>query len=148
MDIKICAKAVFPFNNLGIINVWYIVHRLWKFTKLLKMSGEKLFIRSTSEEESLAGTPISKSPSLASIREHFDRTESFSSLSAYAPPAPGSDRKQSGKYCSFFFYCQKRFNYIVHQISAARDLSIPVGTTSNPMYKWNVWTQHKYEYFH
>lgn len=49
----------------------------------------------------MIGTPISKSPSLASIRETFNRAESFSSLSAYLPAAPGTDgerKRRAGKY--------------------------------------------------
>uniref|UniRef100_A0A2M4AUE2 Putative enoyl-coa hydratase/enoyl-coa isomerase/3-hydroxyacyl-coa dehydrogenase n=1 Tax=Anopheles triannulatus TaxID=58253 RepID=A0A2M4AUE2_9DIPT len=47
------------------------------------MSSDRLLFRSQSDEESVVGTPISKSPSLASIREGSTRKESYSSLASY-----------------------------------------------------------------
>ncbi|XP_055524681.1 RUN and FYVE domain-containing protein 2 isoform X3 [Wyeomyia smithii] len=58
------------------------------------MSSDKLLMRSHSEDDAWIGTPISKSPSLASIREGINKAESFSSLSAYAPPSVNSDGNQ------------------------------------------------------
>uniref|UniRef100_A0A8W7JG74 RUN domain-containing protein n=1 Tax=Anopheles albimanus TaxID=7167 RepID=A0A8W7JG74_ANOAL len=48
------------------------------------MSCDRLLLRSQSDEESFVGTPISKSPSLASIREGSAREESYSSLASYS----------------------------------------------------------------
>ncbi|XP_050099838.1 RUN and FYVE domain-containing protein 2 isoform X4 [Anopheles aquasalis] len=48
------------------------------------MSSDRLLFRSQSDEESFVGTPISKSPSLASIREGSTRKESYSSLASYS----------------------------------------------------------------
>lgn len=69
------------------------------------MSSDRLLFRNPSEEESLSSTPISKSPSLASIREGLTRRESYCSLASYSTASPsandgdgGSRKKQVGKY--------------------------------------------------
>ncbi|XP_052901305.1 RUN and FYVE domain-containing protein 2 isoform X3 [Anopheles moucheti] len=55
------------------------------------MSTDRLLCRNPSEEESLSGTPISKSPSLASIREGLTRRESYCSLASYSTASPSAN---------------------------------------------------------
>lgn len=68
------------------------------------MSSDRLLFRSQSDEESFVGTPISKSPSLASIPEGSTRKESYSSLASYSTGGAedGSrDRKHFGESIYF-----------------------------------------------
>ncbi|XP_058062633.1 RUN and FYVE domain-containing protein 2 isoform X3 [Anopheles bellator] len=58
------------------------------------MSSDRLLLRNQSEEESFVGTPISKSPSLASIREGLMRRESYSSLASTVSPSAGDDERK------------------------------------------------------
>uniref|UniRef100_A0A182QMA1 RUN domain-containing protein n=1 Tax=Anopheles farauti TaxID=69004 RepID=A0A182QMA1_9DIPT len=63
------------------------------------MASDRLLFRNPSEEESLSSTPISKSPSLASIREGLTRRESYCSLASYSTTNDGdggSRKKQAG----------------------------------------------------
>ncbi|KFB37660.1 enoyl-CoA hydratase/Enoyl-CoA isomerase/3-hydroxyacyl-CoA dehydrogenase, putative [Anopheles sinensis] len=81
------------------------------------MSTDRLLLRNHSEDDSLVGTPISKSPSLASIREGLTtRRDSYCSLASYSTGTEadggGSAKKRPGKcYLSHFFIlikcCQK-----------------------------------------
>uniref|UniRef100_A0A6R5YQN2 RUN domain-containing protein n=1 Tax=Anopheles funestus TaxID=62324 RepID=A0A6R5YQN2_ANOFN len=55
------------------------------------MSTDRLMFRNPSEEESISSTPISKSPSLASIREGLTRRESYCSLASYSTASPSAN---------------------------------------------------------
>ncbi|XP_061508826.1 RUN and FYVE domain-containing protein 2 isoform X4 [Anopheles gambiae] len=60
------------------------------------MSSDRLLFRNPSEEESLSSTPISKSPSLASIREGLTRRESYCSLASYSTASPSANDGDGG----------------------------------------------------
>ncbi|XP_035900348.1 RUN and FYVE domain-containing protein 2 isoform X4 [Anopheles stephensi] len=60
------------------------------------MSTDRLLFRNPSEEESLSSTPISKSPSLASIREGLTRRESYCSLASYSTASPSANDGDGG----------------------------------------------------
>uniref|UniRef100_A0AAG5CW95 RUN and FYVE domain-containing protein 2 n=1 Tax=Anopheles atroparvus TaxID=41427 RepID=A0AAG5CW95_ANOAO len=60
------------------------------------MSTDRLLLRNHSEDDSLVGTPISKSPSLASIREGLTRRESYCSLASYSTASPTAHDADGG----------------------------------------------------